>query len=138
MKKSCEAKTVEGRKPRERASTPIAPYERLLEIRVLGRRLALPENNTLLRGFSWLDPERIACGKFCWNGECNNSKLFFRLPGETVERKARACRYPVREGMEITMITPELKWALRHLLERAEAGEGDETAGPEAASARTR
>jgi hypothetical protein len=132
MKKSGETRSVEGRKPRKQAGTPLAPYERLLEIKVLGRRLALPENNTLLRGFSWLDPGRVACGKFCWNGECNNSKLFFRLPGESVERKARACRYPVREGMEITVITPELRWALRHLLESAE---GDEADRPEAASA---
>jgi hypothetical protein len=134
MKKSSEAQDLEGRKPRKPAVTPLAPYERLLEIRVLGRRLRLPENNTLLRGFSWLDPERVACGKFCWNGECNNSKLFFRLPGETVERKARACRYLVREGMEITLITPELKWALRHLLEYAEAEEEAEAAGPESAA----
>lgn len=106
------------------STSPFAPFERLIEIRILGRAVSLPANNTLLRGLSYLYPEEVACGKFCWNAECNNSKFYFRLPGEDFERKARMCRYEVREGMEITVLSAELKYVLRRLL-RQESGRAD-------------
>jgi hypothetical protein len=102
--------------------SPFEPFDRTIRIKVLGRPVDLPDNNTLLRGFSYLYPDQIACGSFCWNGECNNSKFYFRLPGETIERKARMCRFNPREGMEITALSAELKHVLRHVL----AGEPEE------------
>ena len=110
------------------ATKPLSPYEpfdRMVRIRVLGHEVEVPDNNTLLRGFSYLKPDEIACGKFCWNGECNNSKFYFRLPGERVERKARMCRFKPREGMEITVLSAELRYVLRSLL-TGDAGGKDE------------
>ena len=63
-------------------TSPYEPFDRTIRIKVLGRPVELPDNNTLLRGFSYLYPSQVACGKFCWNAECNNSKFFFRLPGD--------------------------------------------------------
>jgi hypothetical protein len=96
----------------------------------------LPANLSLLRGFASVDPRGLSSGPFCWNGECKNSTFYFRLPGETVERRARACRYRVREGMEITVVTPELARALRGILERAESEAGTDASGASTPSAR--
>jgi hypothetical protein len=94
----------------------LAPWSRLVEIRVLGRPLRVPENNALLRGFRFLCPEAVSRGKFCWNRECGNSKFYYRLPGDPEERKARACHFVVVEGMEITGLSAELRWVLRSVL----------------------
>ena len=48
------------------------PYERLVKLSVLEKGLEVPENNTLLRCYQFLDPEAAAMGNFCWNGECHN------------------------------------------------------------------
>ena len=118
-------------------TSPYEPFDRTIRIKVLGRPVELPDNNTLLRGFSYLYPSQVACGKFCWNAECNNSKFFFRLPGEDVERKARMCRFKPREGMEITALSAELKYALRDVL-AGEPEEEDEEEAPTAAVTATR
>jgi hypothetical protein len=94
------------------------PWSRTVALTVLGRRVDLPENSTLLRGFEQLWPKAVSYGKFCWNHECGNSKVWFRLRGETHERRARACRLVAVEGMEITQVSAELRHTLRELLAR--------------------
>jgi hypothetical protein len=94
------------------------PYSRLLKIVVLGRTIEVPENNPLLRGFQHNCPETVPYGKFCWNNECGNSKFYYRLPGDPVEHKSRACQFIPVEGMQITVLSAELKWVLRKLLQR--------------------
>jgi hypothetical protein len=94
------------------------PFSRLVRIHVLGRTVEIPENNTLLRGFQFLCPTTVPYGKFCWNNECGNSKFYYRLPGDPVERKARACWFIPVEGMEITVLSAELKYVLREVLKQ--------------------
>ena len=83
------------------------PYEKLIEIEILGVRTRVPENNRLLRCFQFLSMKTISYGDFCWNGECTNCQIWFRQEGEAEDRDkpALACRTNVQEGMVITKVS---------------------------------
>jgi len=85
------------------------PYERLVEIDVLGKRVAVPENNRLLRCFQYLSLKTISYGDFCWNGECSNCQVWYHTKNEPADRTALACRLEVAEGMTITSMSPFVK-----------------------------
>ena len=88
-----------------------APFERLVEIEVLGRRLAVPERNRLLRCFQYLSIETISYGDFCWNGDCTNCQFWYREGGrdDAQEKTALACRFDVREGLVVTRLAPHVR-----------------------------
>jgi hypothetical protein len=88
-----------------------APYERLVEIEVLGRRVRVPERNTLLRCFQFLSLQTISYGDFCWNGDCANCQFWYREPGDAddQERTALACRFDVRERLVVTRLSPHVR-----------------------------
>ncbi|HHN73960.1 MAG TPA: hypothetical protein ENK10_01900 [Acidobacteria bacterium] len=93
-------------------------YDRLIPIWILGRRAEVPANNTLLRCLQYLCPDTVPYGKFCWNNECGNSKFYYRRPGDTHDRKARACCFArITDEMEITVLSAELKFVLRSFLD---------------------
>lgn len=79
-----------------------APYEKLVEIEILGGRHSVPENNSLLRCFQFLAMENISYGDFCWNGECLNCQVWLQQ-GEK-EKAVMACRTTVAEGMKIVRL----------------------------------
>lgn len=78
------------------------PYERLVEIEVLGEKRMVPENNSLLRCFQFLAMENISYGDFCWNGECLNCQIW--LQNGDKEKMVMSCRTNVEEGMKIVRI----------------------------------
>lgn len=82
------------------------PYERLVTIEILGRRLDVPEKNRLLRCFQYLSLRTISYGDFCWNGECTNCQIWYHLDGqgESEDRPGLACRMEVTEEMVITKL----------------------------------
>jgi hypothetical protein len=88
-----------------------APYERLVEIEVLGHGRSVPERNSLLRCFQYLSVETISYGDFCWNGDCTNCQFWYREEGEAEaqERTALACRFDVREGLRVTRLNPHVR-----------------------------
>jgi NADH dehydrogenase/NADH:ubiquinone oxidoreductase subunit G len=88
-----------------------APFDRLVTIEVLGRRVEVPENNRLLRCFQYLSLETISYVDFCWNGDCTNCQVWCRDAGQPAgaARPALACRFDVREGMVITRLSPHIK-----------------------------
>jgi len=91
------------------------PYERLVEIRIQGRRHQVPSNNLLLRCFQYMCMEDVSCGRFCWNQECKTCAIAYELEsGEPMT--GLSCRTMVVEGMEIIKLTKELEWALRSIL----------------------
>ncbi len=92
------------------------PFDRLVRITVLGTVFEVPENNTILRAFQYVAPDGVSTGRFCWNGDCGNSGITYRLPGDARVHHGRACRLLVREGMDVTEISPELAWALRQVV----------------------
>jgi len=58
------------------------PYERLVEIKVLGKSFEVPEKNTILRAFQYISPETIPYGRFCWNQDCQYCRVVGKLPDE--------------------------------------------------------
>jgi hypothetical protein len=83
-------------------SEPFRPYEKLVEITLLGKKFQVPERNSLLRCFQFISPETIPYGRFCWNQECQYCRVSCQLPDDDEARE-----------MEITEISQELKWCLR-------------------------
>lgn len=82
------------------------PFERLVEIDVLGRKYHVPENNSILRGFQYLDIEAISESDLCWNGECLNCQVWIKN-GEK-ERAVISCRTNVMEGMVILRVSDDI------------------------------
>ncbi len=79
-----------------------APFERLIEVEIIGARYMVPENNSLLRCFQFLAMENISYGDFCWNGECLNCQVW--LKNGDKEKAVMACRTTVAEGMQIVRL----------------------------------
>ena len=82
------------------------PFERLIEISIKGKRVEVPENNTLLRCFQFLSLESISYGEFCWNGDCLNCQVWIKNGDK--EKALISCRAKVEEGMEIVRVSPEI------------------------------
>jgi len=80
-----------------------APYERLIEIEVLGRKCRVPENNSILRCLQFLDIDEISNAELCWNGECLDCQVWIEN-GEK-EKAVIACRANAVEGMKITRLS---------------------------------
>ena len=87
------------------------PFERLVEIEVLGRGVRVPERNSLLRGFQYLSLRTISYGDFCWNGDCTNCQFWYHEEGQTAaqDRTALACRFTARDGLTITRLSPHVR-----------------------------
>jgi hypothetical protein len=87
------------------------PYERLVKIEVLGKRVEVPEKNRLLRCFQFLSLKTISYGDFCWNGDCTNCQIWYHTAGQSKadDKPALACRLEVIEEMTITSMAPFIK-----------------------------
>jgi len=99
------------------------PYERLVEITVLGRKFMVPEKNSVLRAFQFISPETIPYGRFCWNQECQYCKVTCQLPDEDSPSPMLSCKFLVVHGMNISELAPELQWCLNAKLKEAPAAE---------------
>jgi len=88
------------------------PYERLVTIEILGRRVEVPENNRLLRCFQFLSMRSISYGDFCWNGDCTNCQFWYTEEDDATARDdktALSCRFKVRPGLVITRLDEHVK-----------------------------
>ncbi|HMT06730.1 MAG TPA: 2Fe-2S iron-sulfur cluster-binding protein [Pyrinomonadaceae bacterium] len=83
------------------------PYEKLVEIDIVGRKCSVPENNTLLRGFQFLSMETISYGDFCWNGDCLNCQVWIKNGDK--EKGVISCRTNASDGMEIVRMSDEIE-----------------------------
>ena len=83
-----------------------APYERLIEIEILGRPRRVPENNSILRCLQFLQMDNISNADLCWNGDCLNCQVWIERNGK--EKAVMSCRTTVSEGMKIVRISPDL------------------------------
>jgi len=89
------------------------PYEKLVEITILGKTFLVPEKNSLLRAFQFISPETIPYGRFCWNQECQYCKVSCQLADDDQPRPILSCKFIVSEGMVISDLAPELIGCLR-------------------------
>ena len=83
------------------------PYEKLVEIEILGAKHMVPENNSILRCFQFLAMENISYGDFCWNGDCLNCQV--RIKNGDKEKGVLSCRTKVEKGMNIINLGDEIK-----------------------------
>ncbi|MFN2529945.1 MAG: hypothetical protein ABR555_01480 [Pyrinomonadaceae bacterium] len=83
------------------------PYEKLVQIEVVGKEVSVPEKNRLLRCFQYLSINTISYGDFCWNGDCTNCQVWFHMKGqsEMADRPALSCRLQCEEGMVVTRLS---------------------------------
>ena len=82
------------------------PFDRLVDLSICGRTVAVPENNSLLRCMQYLRMSEVSNGDFCWNGECLNCEV--RLAANGAERSAMACNTKVSPEMKIIRVSAEL------------------------------
>jgi hypothetical protein len=94
-------------------SEPFRPYEKLVDIIIMGKKFQVPERNSLLRCFQFISPETIPYGRFCWNQDCQYCRVSCQLPDDDEPREMLSCKFIVMPGMEITDLSQELKWCLR-------------------------
>jgi len=103
--------------PAATGSTQIfRPYERLVEIKVLGKTFEVPEKNTILRCFQYISPETIPYGRFCWNQDCQYCRVVGKLADDDQSHELLSCKFLVSAGMEITELSPELTLCLQKKL----------------------
>jgi hypothetical protein len=95
------------------------PYEKLVEITILGKNFLVPERNSLLRAFQFISPETVPYGRFCWNQECQYCKVSCQLADDDQSRPILSCKFLVSEGMNVTEMAPELVGCLRTKLGQA-------------------
>jgi hypothetical protein len=89
------------------------PYEKLVEITILGKTFLVPERNSLLRAFQFISPETIPYGRFCWNQDCQYCRVDCQLSDDDQARPILSCKFLVSEGMAISNLSPELVGCLR-------------------------
>jgi hypothetical protein len=89
------------------------PYEKLVEITIMGKTFLVPEKNSLLRAFQFISPETIPYGRFCWNQDCQYCRVNCQLSDDDTARPILSCKFIVSEGMNITELAPELIGCLR-------------------------
>jgi hypothetical protein len=82
------------------------PYERLIEIEILGRKYRVPENNSILRCLQFLDMEEISNADLCWNGDCLNCQVWIENNGK--EKALISCRANATEGMKIVRLSKDV------------------------------
>jgi len=102
-------------------SEPFRPYEKLVEITIMGKKFQVPERNSLLRCFQFISPETIPYGRFCWNQDCQYCRVLCQLPDDDEPREMQSCKFIVMPGMEVTDMSQELKWCLRSKLPASSA-----------------
>ena len=85
------------------------PFQKLVQIEVLGKKVNVPENNTLMRCFQYFAFEPISYGGFCWNGTFRLCEIDYQLP-DGRKRQCLSCCTKVVDGMEIVKTTEELRF----------------------------
>lgn len=92
------------------------PFEKLVEIAVMGKPFLVPERNSVLRAFQYISPGTIPYGKFCWSQECQYCRVDCKLPDDDQTRSVQACKFMVSEGISISNLSPELVGCLKSKL----------------------
>ena len=87
-----------------------APYDRLIEVELLGRLRKVPENNSILRCLQFLQMDTVSNADLCWNGDCLNCQVWIEKNGK--EKAVMACRTTATEGMKIVRISSSLPFSI--------------------------
>ena len=85
----------------------LEPFEDFIEIEILGKKVKIPENNSLLRCFQYLSLDSISRGDFCWNRDCLNCQVWLDVDGK--EKGVISCRAKAEAGMKICRLHDEVR-----------------------------
>lgn len=85
----------------------LEPYDKLIEIEILGTPRMVPENNSLLRCFQFLSVGTISYGDFCWNGSCDNCIVSVQYAAK--KKNVMSCRTMVQRGMKIVRLADSIE-----------------------------
>jgi hypothetical protein len=116
MSKSSSTQTTETLGAGE-STQVFRPYERLIPIKIFGKTFEVPEKNTILRCFQYISPKTIPYGRFCWNQDCQYCRVTGKLVDDDQPHQLLSCKFMVSPNMEITEISPELKYCLQAKLD---------------------
>ena len=97
------------------------PFEKLVEITILGKSFLVPERNSLLRCFQYIKMDSVSVGDYCWNGECRNCEVQYRKDETGPDLPALACRVKGLPGMRVTKVAFEIKYNMSEALATANA-----------------
>ena len=84
------------------------PYDRLIDITIIGERRRVPEKNTILRCLQFLEMETVSDSELCWNGDCMGCQVWIKY-GDN-EKAVIACRTNIEEGMEIVRLSETIRF----------------------------
>jgi len=98
------------------------PYQKLIELVILGKRFEVPENNLLLRQMQFVAPD-IGFGKYCWNAECRYCEITYRLRPDGLAVNGLACVVPGQPGMCVTRAATEIRYNMSEALAAAPKAE---------------
>src|SRR6266576_4841240 len=82
------------------------PYERLVQIKVLGKTFEVPEKNTILRCFQYISPETIPYGRFSWNQACQYRRRTGKLADEDQHHELLSGKFLVSPGIQTPHNSP--------------------------------
>ena len=99
-------------------SSPFRPFDRLVEVTILGKKFRVPDKNSLLRCFQYISPGTIPYGRFCWNQECQYCRVEVKLPDDDKPREMLSCKFLVMNGMKVVELSQELRYCLKARLRR--------------------
>jgi len=94
------------------------PYEKLIDVVILGRRFQVPENNLLLRQMQFVAPD-IGFGKYCWNAECRYCEITYRLRAGGPDVNGLACMVPGQPGLCVIKAATEIRYNMADALAAA-------------------
>jgi len=87
----------------------LEPYDELIPVSIEGRVYQVPANNTVLRVLQYLDVDLYPC-RLCWNGECDNCRFSYTMPGQDDATSAKACATLIAPGMRIHQVPAKAAW----------------------------
>jgi hypothetical protein len=90
------------------------PFDKLIEIEVMGRRFQVPENNTIMRCLQYIELDAVSYGDFCWNGECINCQVW--VDNGDKQKPLLACRANAFDGMKIVRVAEAVEPAVESIL----------------------
>jgi len=97
-------------------SEPFRPYEKLVDITILGKKFQVPERNSLLRCFHSSARKRFRMDGSAGTRNAQYCRVSCQLPDDDESREMLSCKFIVMPGMEVTELSQELKWCLRSKL----------------------
>jgi len=92
-------------KPDNSSSSKDARAPRIIEITILGKSYKV-EEDYLLWIFQKLGMVRFY-SQFCWNAECNNCPVTFRISPQDPLQTKKACRTMACSGINVTAMSEE-------------------------------